>query len=101
MSSDQKTTKAQFYENLIAVAKSLVENETDVIANTANISSHLFNEMNSFSENWINWSGFYILRKGELVLGPFIGKPACIRIKIGKGVCGTAVAQQKTQVNEK
>lgn len=87
-------SKDVFYELLIKQAKAIVEDERDFIANMANISALLFYSM----EN-INWAGFYLLKeKDELVLGPFQGKPACVRIKVGSGVCGTAVAQKKTLI---
>jgi len=87
-------SKDVFYELLIKQVKAIVEDESDFIANMANISALLFYSM----EN-INWAGFYLLReKGELVLGPFQGKPACVRIKVGNGVCGTAVDQRETLI---
>ena len=85
--------KLDFYRTLVAQAEALIADETDLIANMANISALLFNEMPD-----LNWSGFYILRQGELVLGPFQGKPACVRIAVGKGVCGTAVATGQIQL---
>lgn len=85
--------KLDFYRTLVAQAEALIADETDLIANMANISALLFNEMPD-----LNWSGFYILRQGELVLGPFQGKPACVRIAVGKGVCGTAVASGEIQL---
>lgn len=72
--------------------KALTENERDLIANLSNISACL----NEHLEN-INWVGFYLVKEGELVLGPFQGKPACIRIPFGKGVCGTCVEEKKIQ----
>jgi GAF domain-containing protein len=84
--------KHDFYQTLNAQAAALIADETDLIANMANISALLFNEMPG-----LNWSGFYIMRAGELVLGPFQGKPACVRIPVGKGVCGTAVATGQVQ----
>ena len=87
-------SKDVFYELLIKQVKAIVEDESDFIANMANISALFFYSM----EN-INWAGFYLLKeKGELVLGPFQGKPACVRIKVGNGVCGTAVAQRETLI---
>ena len=87
-------SKDVFYELLIKQVKAIVEDESDFIANMANISALLFYSM----EN-INWAGFYLLKeKGELVLGPFQGKPACVRIKVGNGVCGTAVDQRETLI---
>jgi GAF domain-containing protein len=85
--------KSEFYQLLQQQAQSLIEDETDLIANMANLSALLFTEMPD-----LNWSGFYILRQGELVLGPFQGKPACVRIAVGKGVCGTAVASGQIQL---
>lgn len=66
-----------------------------MIANLANISALLFDRLED-----INWAGFYLCKQGELVLGPFQGKPACIRIPIGKGVCGTAVCSKQIQLVE-
>ena len=67
--------------------------ETDPVANMANMSAVLFNGL----EN-LNWAGFYVLRGETLVLGPFQGKPACVRIPLGKGVCGTAAQTGQTQL---
>ncbi|MBU3022913.1 GAF domain-containing protein [Aestuariibacter sp. A3R04] len=69
--------------------------ETDLIANMANLSAVIFNSMER-----INWAGFYLYKDEQLVLGPFQGKPACIRIPVGRGVCGTAAASRETQVVE-
>jgi len=85
--------KKDYYESLLFFAKGLMDGEEDLIANLANIASLLFNTMED-----INWSGFYLIRNNQLVLGPFHGKPACIRIEIGKGVCGTSVSQMTTQL---
>lgn len=85
--------KLDFYRTLVAQAEALIADEPDMIANMANLSALLFNEMPD-----LNWSGFYILRQDELVLGPFQGKPACVRIPVGKGVCGTAVATGEIQL---
>ncbi|UGQ49261.1 GAF domain-containing protein [Massilia endophytica] len=75
------------YVDLRSQLQGLVHGETDWIANTANFSSLVFNSMPD-----LNWAGFYFLKtEDELVLGPFQGKPACIRIKKGRGVCGTTV----------
>lgn len=71
----------------------MLRSETDLIANTANISSLLFNNLDD-----VNWVGFYFLKGSELVLGPFNGQLACTRIPVGKGVCGTAFAKQETLV---
>lgn len=71
----------------------LLADERNMIANLANASALLFNSLPD-----INWSGFYLLNGDELVLGPFQGKPACVRIPVGKGVCGTAFQDRKTYV---
>ena len=82
--------KTEFYRDLAAQLASLVAGERDAIANAANTSALLFQLMPE-----LNWAGFYFLREGnELVLGPFQGKPACIRIPMGQGVCGTAVLRR-------
>lgn len=79
--------KVAFYRDLCTQLRSLLEGERDSIANAANTSALLFELMPD-----INWAGFYFLRDGnELIVGPFQGKPACVRIAVGRGVCGTAV----------
>lgn len=83
--------KREFYNMLYTQAKALMEGEEDVIANLANISALLYEQLDN-----INWAGFYLMKQGELVLGPFQGKVACIRIPVGKGVCGTAVLKNET-----
>ncbi|MDZ4728911.1 MAG: GAF domain-containing protein [Xanthomonadales bacterium] len=77
---------------LAAQARGLLSVETDVIANAANLSALLFMELEQ-----VNWVGFYLLKGNELVLGPFQGKPACVRITLGQGVCGTAAETHQTQ----
>ena len=84
--------KEQQYEQLISQAKSLVSGEHDLIANMANISALLFNNLED-----INWAGFYLYKEDQLVLGPFQGQPACIRIPLGKGVCGTSAETRTVQ----
>jgi L-methionine (R)-S-oxide reductase len=86
-------SKSEFYKFLNAQAQQLMSGETDLIANMANLASLIFTTMPS-----VNWAGFYLVKDGELVLSPFMGKPACVRIKIGKGVCGKAAATKETQV---
>lgn len=81
------------YQLLVEQAKALTADETDWIANTANVSSLLFNSL----EN-VNFAGVYRFENDELILGPFQGKPACVHIQIGSGVCGTAAQEKKTQV---
>ncbi|MDK9775510.1 MULTISPECIES: GAF domain-containing protein [unclassified Vibrio] len=80
------------YQTLTKQAVALIESEPDLIANLANISSLLFMEL----EN-LNWAGFYLKKGNELVLGPFQGKPACVRIPMGRGVCGTAAQTNRVQ----
>ena len=84
--------KTEFYKTITAQMQSLLEGERDAIANMANFAALLFHSM-----EFVNWVGFYIYKENELVLGPFQGKPACIRIGVGKGVCGTAADTFKTQ----
>src|SRR5580692_3260111 len=86
-------SKAAQYEELVAQARSLLADETDRIANAANFSSLVFNSLEG-----LNWAGFYLFDGVELVVGPFQGKPACVRIALGKGVCGTAAQTRATQV---
>lgn len=81
------------YEELLLYTKGITYGEKDLTANPANVSSLI-----NLALDDINWAGFYIMKGGELVLGPFQGKPACIRIKVGSGVCGTAVAEDRTQL---
>jgi GAF domain-containing protein len=83
-SSDYESLKAQF--------EALVSGEPDVLANASNFVGLLFDALDH-----VNWLGIYILRDNALVLGPFQGKPACVRIPVGKGVCGTAAATLDTQ----
>jgi GAF domain-containing protein len=85
--------KVELYEHISKQLRSLVEGESDLIANAANFSSLLYHSLPD-----INWAGVYLRRQSELVLGPFHGKPACVRIEIGKGVCGTAAQLRQTLV---
>ncbi|KZN30867.1 GAF domain-containing protein [Pseudoalteromonas luteoviolacea] len=86
--------KQKFYDLLNQQAQGLIGGENNFIANMANLSALLFTNMED-----INWAGFYLMdSEQELVLGPFQGNPACIRIPVGKGVCGTAVSELKTQL---
>ena len=80
-------------EIILTQAESLTENEPDWVCNAANLSALLY-----WSLERINWAGFYVFDGKELVLGPFQGKPACARIPLGKGVCGTAAQQRRTLV---
>lgn len=79
------------YASLCSELQALLAGERDLIANAANASALLFDALPN-----INWAGFYLLKGNELVVGPFQGKPACVRIPMGKGVCGTAAARRKT-----
>lgn len=85
--------KKEMYELLIKQLETILDGETDVIANLANASALL----NEALPN-INWVGFYLMREGELILGPFQGKLACIHIPLGKGVCGTAAGTGELQL---
>ncbi len=80
------------YQTLTKQAVALIESEHDLIANLSNISALLSMELED-----LNWVGFYLYKEEQLVLGPFQGKPACVRIPMGKGVCGTAAATNTVQ----
>lgn len=84
--------KQEFYRQLAAELDSLLAGETDPVANMANTAALLYDQVPQ-----INWVGFYLYRDGELVLGPFQGKPACVRIQLGRGVCGTAFSEDRIQ----
>ncbi|MCG9597421.1 GAF domain-containing protein [Vibrio sp. Isolate25] len=84
--------KIEHYHRLTKQAVALLESEKDLIANLSNLSALLNMELEE-----LNWVGFYLMKEGELVLGPFQGKPACVRIPVGRGVCGTAVAMNTVQ----
>lgn len=86
-------SKIDQYEKLAGQLSSLLAGERDLIANAANCSALLFQSLPD-----LNWAGFYFEKDGELVLGPFQGKPACVRIKIGQGVCGTAASKSETVI---
>lgn len=85
-------TKNSFYHDLYTQVEALISDESDVIANMANVSALLFEQLTE-----VNWVGFYRMVNNELILGPFQGKVACIRIPVGRGVCGTAAGENKTQ----
>jgi L-methionine (R)-S-oxide reductase len=84
-------SKTEFYRDLAAQLTGLLGGERDRIANAANMSAFLFMTVPE-----LNWAGFYFMQDGELVVGPFQGKPACVRITVGEGVCGTAVKERRT-----
>lgn len=79
-------------ESALLFTKAQLKNEKDTLANLSNISAII----NMYMDD-INWVGFYLMKEGTLILGPFQGKPACNRIAVGEGVCGTAVLERKTQ----
>lgn len=85
--------KPALYAELLMQAQGLLHDEHDLVANAANFSSLLFHSLPD-----LNWVGFYFLKDGELLVGPFQGKPACVHIALGKGVCGTAAETRETQV---
>jgi len=88
-------TKAELYRDLLSALDALTAGEPDAIANMANAAALIWQYLPD-----LNWAGFYRLVGDELVLGPFQGKAACIRIPLGKGVCGTAAAMRETQLVE-
>jgi L-methionine (R)-S-oxide reductase len=87
----KQNEKAKLYASLVVQLLSLLKGEQDFIANAANFSALLFNSLPN-----VNWAGFYFLHGDELVLGPFQGNPACVRIPMGTGVCGVAAQQCET-----
>jgi GAF domain-containing protein len=93
LASNSAASNAELLASLREQARALLEGERDPVANAANLSSLVFHALPE-----LNWAGFYWMKGGELVLGPFQGKPACVRIAVGRGVCGTAVAERRTIV---
>lgn len=91
--ADPTLPKADLYRELLSAADGLTAGEPDPVANMANLAALLWQMLPD-----VNWAGFYRLVEGELVLGPFCGKPACIRIPLGQGVCGTAAESRETQL---
>ncbi len=83
--------KAAAYAELTGELDALLTGEPDGIANAANAAAAIYHSLPD-----LNWAGFYFLRDGELVLGPFQGRPACVRIPLGRGVCGTAAAERRS-----
>lgn len=86
-------SKAALYADLLSQAEGLLHDEHDRVANAANFAALLYHSLPD-----VNWVGFYFMQGGELLVGPFQGKPACVRIALGKGVCGTAAAMRRTQL---
>jgi GAF domain-containing protein len=84
-------SKPAFYAGVAADLRALLEGERDPIANAANLAALVYHTLPD-----LNWAGFYLMKEGELVLGPFQGKPACVRIAVGKGVCGAAAARRES-----
>jgi len=91
VATSTNNVKPKLYANLVVQLLSLLKDEHDFVANAANFSALLFNSLPN-----VNWAGFYFLKGDELVLGPFQGNPACVRIPLGKGVCGVAAQQLET-----
>lgn len=91
-SSSLSGTKAEQYAQLLEQARGLMHGERDRVANAANLSSLVFHALPD-----LNWVGFYFFDGTELVVGPFQGHPACVRIALGRGVCGTAAQTRETQ----
>jgi len=86
-------SKREHYEDLVRQARGILAGERDLIANAANFGALIYHSLPQ-----LNWAGFYLYDGTELVVGPFQGKPACIRIALGKGVCGTAAQTRETQL---
>ena len=95
ISKFESLSGSELYSALGVQVSALFEDERDFIANAANLSSLLYHSLPD-----VNWVGFYLLKNNELVLGPFHGQPACVRIAMGKGVCGTAAELKQTVVVE-
>ncbi|ETO17803.1 GAF domain protein, partial [Reticulomyxa filosa] len=103
--SGKKRDKEEFYRNLVVSCQMLIEEEKDLIANLSNISAEVYNDLRyEYGVEATNWCGFYLVKptkdkaRQELVLGPFQGKPACIRIAFGRGVCGTTANNKSSSV---
>jgi GAF domain-containing protein len=93
LKSESAGTQAALHSELIQQARALLQGERDLTANAANLAALIFHTLPD-----LNWAGFYWMKAGELVLGPFQGKPACVRIALGKGVCGTAARERRTVI---
>lgn len=91
----QPTSKPELYQELLRQARGLLQGECNLVANAANFSALLFNALPD-----VSWAGFYFpdVKNGDLVVGPFQGQPACVRLPAGQGVCGAAVTTRQTQV---
>jgi GAF domain-containing protein len=91
VATSTNNVKPKLYASLVVQLLSLLKGEHDFVANAANFSALLFNSLPN-----VNWAGFYFLKGDELVLGPFQGNPACVRLPMGQGVCGVAAQQLET-----
>jgi L-methionine (R)-S-oxide reductase len=89
----RQSSKPELYDEVASELTSLLAGEHDLVANAANFAALVFHSLPD-----LNWAGFYFVKNGELVLGPFQGKPACMRIAFGRGVCGAAAAKRKTTI---
>ena len=89
----RSTSKSELYDQLASQLTSLLAGERDLVANAANFAALVFHSLSD-----LNWAGFYFVKDSELVLGPFQGKPACMRIAFGRGVCGVAAAKRATTI---
>ncbi len=92
-STHAPASKREHYQELVEQARGLMAGEHDVIANAANFAALVFHALPD-----LNWAGFYLYDGTELVVGPFQGQPACVRIALGRGVCGTAARTRQTQL---
>jgi GAF domain-containing protein len=93
LAEQRSTSKSELYDELASQLSSLLAGERDLVANAANCAALVFHSLPD-----LNWAGFYFVKNGELVLGPFQGKPACMRIAFGRGVCGAAAAKCVTTI---
>jgi L-methionine (R)-S-oxide reductase len=93
LAEQRSISKSELYDDLASQLSSLLAGERDLVANAANFAALVFHSLPD-----LNWAGFYFVKAGELVLGPFQGKPACMRIAFGRGVCGAAAAKRVTTI---
>jgi L-methionine (R)-S-oxide reductase len=93
MKAPRATSKPRLYEELAVQASAMLEGEKDPVANAANLASLIWHLLPD-----LNWAGFYFLKGDDLIVGPFQGRPACVRIALGKGVCGTAAAKRASVI---
>ena len=90
---EQTMSKVELYDQLASQLSSLLAGERDLVANAANFSALIYHSLPD-----LNWAGFYFVKDDELVLGPFQGRPACVRIRVGQGVCGAGAAKCETVI---